>query len=196
MQDAELQAAITPELYAGERLRWAGKPAPRYVLRQHFDDIATMLLLIVAVSGFLFVFFVFGLRDISIAAFRIPLFALVLLPVVVLVCFIAYYYRQAARTYYAVTNQRDLIIKPTLDGKSVLAYNVIPYIERRTRANGKDDLIFASETYTPVMYSNFTRNSTGSYYYRIRKIGFFGIENAREVESRIVRTFSRQPAPA
>lgn len=196
MQDADFQAVIIPELYTEERLLWAGKPAPRYVLHQQLEELMNIFLLTFAVACFLFGCSVFGLRDISIAAFRIPIFTLLLLPVIVLVCFVAYYYRQASHTRYAVTSQRALIIKPTIDGKSVLAYNLIPYIERRTRANGRDDLIFASETYTPVLYSNFTRNSTGSYKYRIRKIGFFGIENAREVESLMVRTFSRQPAPA
>lgn len=193
MQDVDLRAGIIPELYTGEVLLWAGKPTPRYVLHQQLEEIMNLLLFTFAVACALFGCLVFGLRDISIGAFRVPIFTLLLLPGIVLVCFVAYCYRQAARTRYAVTNQRALIIKPTLDGESVLAYNLIPYIERRSRANGRDDLIFASETYTPLTYSYFTRNSTGSYKYRIRKIGFFGIENGREVEVLMVRTFKRQP---
>lgn len=189
MQDAELQAVVNPELYADEKLLWAGKPAPIYILRQNSEVIATIAFLALLLVGYLYSWNSFALISVSIGNYRVPILSLLLIPVALLLLYAAYFYWRAKQIVYAVTDQRALIIKFTLDGKSVLAYNIIPYIERRIRASGKDDLIFASETHTPFLRMNFRGNLAGSYRYHIRKIGFFGIENAHEVEQLMVKTF-------
>lgn len=145
-------------------------------------------------TAFVFICYISGISAFSINQVSVPIFSVLVIPAAVIILCVSYLYHQAARTVYAVTNQRALIIKPTFDGKSILAYNIISYIERKSRAGGKDDLIFASETYSPFIYTNFYANHSKSYHYRIRKIGFFGIENAREVEQLMLKTFQLKPA--
>lgn len=189
LQDAELRAIVSPELYADEKLLWVGKPTPIYVLRQYSEGLVNTVFIAFMLTVFLFTCSFFGMSSISIASYSVPIFSFLLIPIAAFILYMIYLYWRAGQIVYAISNQRALIIKSTLDGRSILAYNIIPYIERRSRASGKDDLIFASETYTPLFYTNFSVNSSRSYYFRIRKVGFFGIENAREVEQLLIKTF-------
>jgi hypothetical protein len=177
-------------LYADEKLLWAGKPSPMRVLMQsaHRENVTSTLLIVFLLTFFLLVFADHGITSITIANVQIPLSSLVLIPIAWMAATLSYGYWRATQIIYAVTSRRALIMKQTIDGQDILAYNIIPYIERHTHADGKGDLIFATQTYSPWFYTNYARS--GTYFYRIRPVGFFGIDNAREVEELMVKTFN------
>lgn len=77
---------------------------------------------------------------------------------------------KAPRTFYALTDKRALIV---VEGARAKIQSVMPSefpLERQDKSNGRGDLIFKREI------------SGGSRNRRTVEIGFFGIENAREVE--------------
>ncbi len=84
-------------------------------------------------------------------------------------------YMGAARTIYAITSDRLIIRK----GKSVKSFepDEIDTIERRDHANDLGDVIFARELYR-------TGGRHGSRT-RMRKVGFFGVPDARRVEDAV-----------
>ena len=190
--EPNLRQIANAELYPDEKLLWVGKPSPMRIVTQyaHRENLISGTIITVIFVVFLFTGDFFGLSSIRLGNLQIPLFSLVLIPIVGLLLFTAYTYWRAGQMVYAITKRRALIIKHTLDGKSVLAYNVMPSIERRDLANGKGDLIFASETYSPLFPTNYY--SSGNYNYRVRKVGFFGIDNAYEVEQLLFTTFVKR----
>lgn len=186
----DIRERIRGELYADEKLLWAGKPAPVRVLLQstHGENVTSTLLIVFLLGFFVLVFADHGITSITIANVQLPLSSVVIIPIAWMAATLSYGYWRATQIIYAVTSRRALILRQTIDGQDVLAYNIIPYIERRTHAGGKSDLIFATQTYSPWFYNNYGRS--GNYFYRIRQVGFFGIDNAREVEELMVKTFS------
>ncbi len=186
--DPALRARISAELLSGEKVLWIGKPMPIRVVIQRGEPLLTYLLFVVIFGVWLFSCNFFGLSSVSIGSLQIPILSLFCIPVAGLALYLGYDYWLATQTVYGVTTRRAIIIERTLDGTSVLAYNIIPYIRRRVRANGSGDLIFATETYSPLIPSNFALNG-GSYNRRYRNVGFFGIANVRRVEELMFDTF-------
>lgn len=185
----ELWGAVILELYPDEKLLWAGKPTPiRVLIRQiNPENVLSVAIAALILGIYGFGCLMFGLSSIPIGGLQIPTLSLLLIPIVALLIYESYGYWRAKQIVYAVSDRRVLIIRYTIDGKVVLAYNLIPFIERRVHANGKGDLIFATETYSPLLYTNYS--STRNYFFRIRKVGFWGIDNALAVERLIVNTF-------
>jgi hypothetical protein len=165
------QGGIDAELQHGESVLWVGKPLPSRIALQNRQALVTGVLALAALfvlfSGFsaaaIFSFFIFG------CGFTWLGLLFLLLPFYYFARPV-YDYLMAERTIYAVTDRRALIIKPKFGGRIIQSYNRIQNIERRELSGGKGDLIFASETQP-------TRSRA-----RSRKVGFFGIPNAREVE--------------
>ncbi|MFN8373236.1 MAG: hypothetical protein U0694_10225 [Anaerolineae bacterium] len=87
-------------------------------------------------------------------------------------------------TVYVVTDQRVLII----GNRAVQSYgeNDIDFIERQMRSNGKGDIIFKRVPRTRSAY--YGNGMYGSRLYD-EPIGFFGIDNPREVEALMLQTF-------
>lgn len=87
-------------------------------------------------------------------------------------------------TIYAVTDQRALII----DKKSVQSYGErdLDFIERHMRGANKGDIIFKREPRSPANY--YMGGMYGGTPYDV-PVGFFGIENPREVEALMLQTF-------
>lgn len=164
------QGGIDAELQYGESVLWVGKPLPSRIALQNRQALVTGVLalaaLFVIVTGFsaatIFSFFIFG------CGFTWLGLLFLLLPFYYFARPV-YDYLMAERTIYAVTDRRALIIKPKLRGRIVQSYNRIQQIERRELSGGKGDLIFATEALA-------ARRG------RARKVGFYGIPNAREVE--------------
>jgi len=83
-------------------------------------------------------------------------------------------YRKAQRTVYAIDNRRVLIISGTRTRKvQSFAAPDIGLIERTERANGKGDVMFATETGNKVT----------------QRVGFTGINDARRVERLLLEVF-------
>ena len=187
----ELRSIVNDELQRGEKLLWVGKPMPfRVIMQDRKVVIASILLVIVLIAlgvillifpnshllslhligaGFSFGLVVAGFVLLGLTYFARPL----------------YDYFMARRTIYAVTDRRALILKGVFGGRKVQSYKQFDQLRRRTLVKGKGDLLFASETYR--------QRRNGSSQMRTRGIGFFGIDNAHEVEQIMQETFKPQP---
>ncbi len=183
MIDPDIRSQISPELEHGEKLLWVGKPTPFRVLMQYPEELLGAVIA-VALLGVIFAVFLplsgFSLR--SGDQFFSFLFVIFIVIMGFSLAKPLYEYAIAARTVYAVTDHRALIIKPGWMGRSVNSYYKIEHVERRTQANERGDLIFAQEPY----------NQRGRYGYRnrMRKIGFFGIDQPRQVERLLVENLT------
>ncbi|MEO8394493.1 MAG: hypothetical protein ABI700_15980 [Chloroflexota bacterium] len=192
-QDAELRETVSAELYPGEKLLWVGKPSPLRVVIQNLRDenLTSIVLILLIFSGFLLASGFLGAGRFAQGIIYLVVIVLFVISLALLLISSSYTYWRAGQIVYGISNQRALIIRQTIDGKNVLAYNIMPYIERRGRANGKGDLIFASKTVgagNRSYRSSFNRN----FYLRTREIGFFGIDNVREVEQLLFKTFVKK----
>lgn len=195
INNIELWNQVKPELQNGEELLWVGKPMPlRVVLAS--SELISGLVGVVMIIIFFIVFSSFY------ASFRMPssfnssfnspfsFFSLFPLIFVAVGAFTIgrpiYAFFMATRTLYGLTDQRALIITQTFSGKKVESYTESDQIERTEIANGKGDLVF-DRTHTRY-------RRKGGYRVRTRKIGFFGIENVREVEAMMLRSLREREA--
>lgn len=164
------------EMRPGERLVWADRPDP--------GRLAVSALPMSFFGLFFFGFAVFWMvgawqtMDGSESGFFVlfPLFGLPFLLVGLgIVLAPLWVYMHAHKTVYAITSQR-LIIKK---GRTVKTYEPeeIEKVERTDHKNGLGDVIFARELHR-------TRGRHGSRT-RIRKVGFLGVLNARQVEDAV-----------
>ena len=89
---------------------------------------------------------------------------------------------QAQNTVYAVTDKRLIVL---IDGQGARSYGPrdIERVERRDTPDGRGDVIFARERQSSTTHHNGHRRTREWW----KDLGFFGIENAREVE-RLIRT--------
>jgi hypothetical protein len=174
--DPDLSAA----LQSGETLLWVGKPSALHVALQNRDALVTagiaLAALYVVLTAFpfmaisSFLFFGCGMPWVIALFTLVPLYYIAR-PVLD--------YLGAGRTVYAITDRRALIIKPKRGGRVVETYRTSGQIERRDLGNGRGDLIFASEI-----------DPRSRRDYRIRKVGFFGVERVREVERLMLNTLA------
>ena len=188
LQLLNLREQVSAELYDDEELLWVGKPTPVRVMAQRAEPLLAYLVFGLLFGCTLLTLSISGLPDISLGTVQIPILSLLLLPIAGLALYLIYGYWLAAGIVYGITNRRALIIERALDGKSVLAYNLITYLKRHDLAGGRGDLVFATETYSPLIPTNFPL-SGGSYYVRYRNVGFFGIVDVRRVEELMINTF-------
>jgi hypothetical protein len=179
--DFEAQQTAQAQLEPGERLLWYGKPDPK---RQMLSSLIIMVFGIPwtafalvwtgAASGLFIGDRFFGWQSLF-GLFGVPFvivgFGMLASPYRT--------YRQAQRTVYAVTNRRAIIISGTRT-RNIQSFGAadMDMIERRERASGKDDVLFAT-----------VRNPKN-----IRRVGFFGITDARRAETLLLNTFKRNEA--
>lgn len=188
VNDIELWNQVTPELQNGEELLWVGKPMPLRVVLGNGELIFGLVGLVMLGVVF-FIFSSFRMPTFS-SAFGSPFSLFSWFPLI----FVAiglftigkplYEFIMAGRMIYGLTNHRALIIKHGLSGKSVESYTEMDQIERTSIADGKGDLVFAR------VYARYRRK--GGYRTRVRKIGFFGIDNVREVEAIMLRSLKEK----
>ena len=177
---AQVMDTVERELLEGEDLLWVGQPNPvsaaigPTILR----DLSPLLIM----GGFFFVFFTIMAREIPWDEFPSQ-FMLLPLGVVMLTSLwpILSRFLSATRSVYAITDRRALII----DGNNVKSYGPddIEFIERKMRGQDSGDILFANEISTHYNSSNHRSRVT------TRPIGFLGVENVREVEAVMLRTF-------
>ena len=182
--DPDLRSAISSDLQSGEKVLWIGKPTPIRVVMHYAESLLPGIVAMVALVVILTIFSSTHIFSFELLGLGFSFQWIVLIFLLLVFYYFArpvYEYWRALRTIYAVTDRRALIVKPDLNGKQVLSYPKIERIERQNLADGKGDLVFGSETYS-------TRGRYG-YRVRTRKIGFFGIDNAQQVETLMLNTF-------
>jgi hypothetical protein len=180
-QYPELREKVSGELNPGERLLWVGKPSPMRVVLQRADELASAV-----VGGVVILVLLFTFPFILIVPLGAPELMIRVTVLIVVVAFLLslamplFRYIAAQNTIYAITSQRLLTIRPTLSGKAVQWQNRFERVERRERADGSGDLIFGVE-------ADSRRSRSRA---RLRKVGFFGIPNVRQVERLMLETFT------
>ncbi len=185
----DLRASVQAELDRGEKLLWFGAPLPERVAEQEkgvgnasiFG--AAFVVLWLCVIGF-----VGGSAAQAGAPIMFPLVAsgmfllglFMLGHVLGLANSPAKAAAQARSTVYAVTDKRLLVL---VAGQGARSYTPrdIERVERRDTPDGRGDVLFAREREDGYLDSNHHHHE------RWKELGFFGIENAREVE-RLIRT--------
>lgn len=181
---AEILDRVEAELMAGERLLWVGQPDPgQRIFAEDTErlmitsSILTALLLALGVSFFL-----------APPQVLLPLIVGLLVLVVVggFLATIAENYVRARRRIYAITDRRALIISGLFktEIRSYSRHN-IGFIERHIRKGDNGDLLFAKgERDRAVGIAPFIRRQMVE-----QKIGFFAIDNIREVEAIMLEAF-------
>lgn len=95
-------------------------------------------------------------------------------------------YRKAQRTLYAITNKRCLIMVLGRT-KKIKSYDIdeIPNIDKTEYSDGSGNIIFAKEVHVGM------RDDNGRRRVSTEKIGFYRIENVREVEKKLRAIWGR-----
>lgn len=203
--EAPERVEIERELEAGEKLLWFGRPHPADWKRD-------------AAKNWNFKFFIslFALFWMGLAAQpliqtakygRWPGFDELIFPVVGLAFFGGAVYQEwfkplrlqgeAARTFYAVTDRRALVVAT---GKTREVRSFAPHqiqLGRREREHGRGDVLFndaRSYEREPPIRSFQLHKSEKDEADKEVETGFFAIENPREVE-RLIRTHLLKDAP-
>ena len=183
--DPRLRRRLNPQLEPGEWVYWTGKPLP---LRMALEEREALILgglslVVIVILQTIYPRHIFSIpmMGVGFSVEWIDLFFIV----VAGLCFAQpiYRYWAATQTIYAITNRRALALKPTRKGRVVQSYTKIQHIERHDLPEGRGDLIFGTKRLiTPY----------GRFGMRVheRDIGFFGIENAAQVEQLMLKTFS------
>ena len=169
---------LSQELDSDEKLLWSGRPSP--------SDAASRGC-VTSIFGLFFTGFALfwmsgafwitrqGPRDFGPPGSSLfPLFGLIFVFVGLAMVFAPLFNsNKASQTIYAVTDRRLLILEGS--GAQTFLPSELERLERRGGENGRGDVIFAREL---------RRGAKGRAY--THEIGFFGIENPREVE-RLIR---------
>ena len=189
---------VRSELEPGEKLIWAGRPRPSRLVW------STIPIVLFGIPWTAFACFWVGMAltigagfgngpaPFRIAGIFFPLFGLPFIAIGFAMLASPYFvYKRALRTFYALTDNRILLIEPTFRGgrriQSLVASDLGSII-RIERADGSGDLNFNRESdagYDP-RHSRHSRRSNygGGQYHRT----ILGIENVREVETLIRKT--------
>ena len=173
-----LEQMVEQELDPNETVQWAAQPRPRRFMAAG---------LFLSVFGIMFagfaLFWILTAMDFGGDGFGavdtcFPLFGIPFLLVGIAMIFSPIWFRKnALNTVYVITDKRAILFEKRWN-MNIRSFGPekLDDIERRQRADGSGDLILAREL----------RWSTGGQHrhsgYRSYEIGFFGIENAKEVE--------------
>ncbi len=185
----DLRALIQAELDRGEKLLWFGAPLPARVADQEkgtkSGGIVGALFLVFWLCLVGFIGFGSGNGGAP-AFFKVFMGVMFLFGVAMLIYVLsltgapAKAAAKAQNTVYAVTDKR-LIVLVAGQGARSFTPRDIERVERRDTPDGRGDVLFAREREEGYMDSNHHHHE------RWKDLGFFGIENAREVE-RLIRT--------
>jgi hypothetical protein len=173
---------IEQQLGQGEKVLWASQPTPLWLALHALKPGIRMLGLCLLIVAFL------GVTENDLVRSGIPsLNGITLMSILVWVLFFvaavpraAHELRQAARTVYAITDQRVLIIRRLGSELEVAVYDYPLELERRERLiSTGGDLIFKN-----VIEDEFGMVLTREIVYA----GLFGIKDVSEVERMILQT--------
>ena len=185
----DLRALVQAELDRGEKLLWFGAPLPARVAEQEKNKKSGGIFAAVFVVFWLCVvaFIGFGSGGGGAPAFfKVFTGVMFLFGVAMLVHVLgltgapAKAAARAQNTVYAVTDKR-LIVLVAGQGARSFTPRDIERLERRDTPDGRGDVLFAREREDDYVDGNHHHHE------RWKDLGFFGIENPREVE-RLIRT--------
>jgi len=200
MLDNNSSPIILDELYDDEKLLWSGQPKPiRFVTGADwlssfgglfFIGFATIFLLTSnAMIGFGSGFG--NNNDEFFTLFRIPF---IIVPLIFIFTGLGTAsapirkYMRATRTYYAVTNQRVLIITDLAKRQSESYFDEqIEFLERSTYRDGTGDILFTTRTQVRTRSSN-SMNRSSKIYTNV-KFGLRGVSDPRYVEDIMSQIF-------
>jgi hypothetical protein len=175
-----LMEQVEDELSRGEVLHWAGRMCP---------EIARKKARAIRIFGFVFAVLggLFSAVFFAVAPWFVGLIPLLFVAIGLAVALLvpSAMTKQAARSWYAVTNQRAIVYSASLFGSGGQAETYEPKELRRMRVQkssvveGAGDLIFKS-TVSTVVHSTGKGTRTSK---QVTHHGFLGIENVREVET-------------
>jgi hypothetical protein len=178
----DLDDAVRRELATSERRLWAGTPDPgafarAYIALTIFGRVFAGLAAVLMITPFLITF------PHSMSAF---IFVLSGIPLLLIGASLAstplWMRRKAARTVYALTDRRAIVIEGSVfrGTQTVASYTPerLTNLSRTEHQNGTGDLVFEQ------VRAGYRKN--GSEVYRPR--GFLGIHNVREVEQLLQST--------
>ena len=169
--------ALTRELDAGERMMWSGQPDPARMKQKAIPQ-ALLAIPLTAFMAF-WIWTASGTARSALAAGKTPDLPMIIFPAfgflgagLIFMMALGPWLeeRKAKSTFYAMTDRRALVV---VEGRKRQIKSVLPsqfQIERIELSSGRGDVILRRET-------------TGGGRNTITEVtGFYGIENAREVE--------------
>lgn len=174
--DPDIRSQISPEIERGEKVLWVGKPTPFRVLMQYPEEILSAVVATAMLGLFGLVFVPLTSYTLHFGSDLFSFFVLIFLAAMIFsVGRPLYEYAIAGRTFYAITDQRALIVKPGWNGHSVNSYYQIEHIERRTLANERGDLIFAHSRITgadaTAIATGYAKSASSASISRVRSSG-------------------------
>jgi hypothetical protein len=181
----EIYDQVEAELLEGEELLWVGLPDPRAMINRRQVKIVLAVILGLGFSVFMGAAMYQVRGAVMMTPFPYLTMILVMLGVMgIMAARSIFEFWANSRTIYAVTNRRALI----LNRRNVQSYgeNDIEFIERQMRSANKGDIIFKRESRHRAAY--YGEGVYGTEHYN-EPIGFFGIDNPREVEALMLHTF-------
>lgn len=173
---------VEKELYTDEKIVWIGKPKAKAItgggiFLSLFGGVFIAFSLFWITTAYNQGNHEFHMR-ISLMDKIFPFFGLIFL-IIGIAIFLSpiWIYRGTKNTIYVITNKRCIIIKASRT-KRVSSYSKenLSIVDRVEKQDGTGDIIFFREQYTT------TSNDTTSSHVENRNIGFYSIENVRQVE--------------
>ena len=186
----DARALIGQELDRGEQLLWFGTPSPQRLAQQakgtRIGGLFGAMFLVFWLCGVAFIGFASGEAGAP-AFFKVFAGVMFLFGLIALIFVLrligapAQAAAQARNTVYAVTDKRLIVL---ISGQSARSYGPrdIERVERRDTPDGRGDVIFARERQDSTTYDDDSRRTHEHW----KDLGFFGVENPREVE-RLIR---------
>ncbi len=177
-----LKQQVERELLAGERLLWAGQPAPvRFALRKNpelsmvWSRVITGIMLTLTVLMFIFS----GVTN-SASAVWLATALLVLTVIAAVVSDLLERYRQARRTVYAVTDRRAFTYSPR--GIRSHMPDDLKTIKRVNHTRQMGDVIFGHQSRRRMIWLFMSIRE-------VEPIGFFNVRYPEQLEALLLETF-------
>lgn len=177
--DQALRDMFKPELRAGERLLWAGKPAS-FPLNPGAVFLAGFLTLWTAMAVFMSGMFMSQQGDIPLPFSAVPFVFVCIGSLALLFSFKGLI--APSRQIYAITDQRGIIISPFL-GRSIASLNADILLNSVRKGSGDKGTLFFGPQIS--MFNNQSFDAL-----KVQLNAFHNIKNAAEIESLIHKTFS------
>ncbi|NWF68232.1 MAG: hypothetical protein HXY40_04035 [Chloroflexi bacterium] len=177
---------VEAELLEGEELLWVGQPGAGAVW-QSASRLAARALVVGFFAAIAIAFWSIWSSSAVVTGANIvwPILMMIVIVLVLAGVMVVRGMRESRDTVYAITDRRAIIFNNKGAVRSFGAQD-IEFIERQMRGVDRGDIIFKRESRPRVDY--YGDGAYGSHLYET-PVGFLGIDNPREVEALMLRTF-------